>query len=100
MRTYSCTSRSAALIHSTIRNTLIPAPRHAELARLQLLDPVPQLRGLLELQVGGRRLHLQLQLRDVRLELRVGAEPSGELRRDRHVIPLVNARHHIVNALD
>src|SRR5258708_29218370 len=102
-RTYSWTSRTASFAQvSSLSAKLAPTPGQPQLAALQLPDAVPDCRGLLELEVRRRRLHLLLQPGDVRVELRLRLELPGLVRRGRHrhVVPLVDAGHHLVDALD
>src|SRR3954470_1035142 len=95
-RTYSWTSRTAALAPCCSFDATLPAaPDEPQLAAFQLLHLVAQRRSLLELEVGGVRLHLRLQARDVGVELPLGLDLSGFVRRrrHRHVVALVHAAH-------
>src|SRR5215468_8846048 len=65
-RTYSCASRAAFLSQlltsdSTRRSGPPRRPRQTQFGVAQAFDVVAQARGLLEVEVGGRRLHLLLQ---------------------------------------
>ena len=105
--TYSCTSSSAAL---TQLERSASARRHAR--RAAAAGPARALRSRLsrsrkrgrplELEVGGRRLHLALQTRDQRVELRLRAprRPARGGSARRHVVALVHARQHVVDLLD
>src|SRR4030095_5136307 len=99
IRTYSCTSRSAALTQVSKRlATSASAPRQPQLPRAQLFDAVANLGGLLEFEVARRGFHLRLEGRDVRLELTVGPELL-RLRGHRDVVAFIDARQHFVDAL-
>src|SRR5262245_56062140 len=100
-RTYSWTSRTASLSHVSRPPTLASAPGQPEIPAIQLLDAVADARRLLEFEIGRGRLHLLLQSGDVRFELAVRAELSRLVggRADRHVIALVHAGQHLVDAL-
>src|SRR4029453_7981282 len=99
MRTYSWTSRRADFSHSTERPaTLALAPDQAQISAAQLFDAIAEQCCLLELQVGRRRFHLRSQVRDMSLELTMGAERVLLVPRDRDVVPLVDAAHHLVDA--
>src|SRR6266511_4783183 len=101
-RTYSWTSRTADFDHSWIfAATLAPAPGQTQLAAFQLLDAVAQRGRLLELEVVRGALHLHLQAGDVGVKLSLRLEHPRLVRRgpDGHVITLVDAAHHLVDAL-
>src|SRR5258708_23785242 len=102
-RTSSWTSSTASFAQvSSFNAKLAAAPGQPQLAALQLLDAIADRGGLLELEVGRRRLHLLLQPRDVGVELRLRLELPGFVPpcRDRDVVALVDAVHHRVDALD
>src|SRR5688572_11592315 len=111
--TYSCTSSSAFLIHSTahpgfgvwfiagtpprtLRVAGTPARRRSEteVAGPQGANLVAKRRRLLEIEVGGRRLHLLIERRDVRLELLIRAERRPQIAWITHrgIIAVVDAR--------
>src|SRR5215211_7277134 len=99
IRTYSWTSRTAALNQCSSPATLEPRPcEKAEIAGLELLDAVAQFRGLFELEIRRPGLHLGLQGRHVGFELSLCAERLP-FRRNGHVVALINTRHHLVDAL-
>src|SRR3954471_19702825 len=101
-RTYSWTSRTAALDPCcSFDATLASAPGQPKLAALQLLDLVAQRCRLLEFEVRRRGLHLRLQPGHVGVELRLRLELARLVGRGRHrdVVALVDAGHHLVDAL-
>src|SRR6266516_3402706 len=76
-------------------------PRQSQLGVAQAFDLVADRRRLLEIEIRGGRLHLVLQRRHVGIELGLRTEPVGLVADDgrRHVIALVDARHHLVDLL-
>ena len=81
--TYSCTSSTRALqpvLHDACHR--LPARRQAgeaELAAAKRLQPVADGRGALEVQIGRRRLHLELEPRDLGIELGLRPEHVARL---------------------
>src|SRR5580765_494208 len=106
-RTYSCTSSAACLAQlsmngGTRRSRPPRGSRHSQLRIPQALDLVAQRRGFLEIEVGGGAFHLDLQVRDVSVQLLLVVEALGAVDggRRRQIIALVHARHDLVDRLD
>jgi hypothetical protein len=75
----------------------------AEVDLLQEPDPIPQLRGALELEVGGRLLHFRPQGEDLALQLGaagVGDLVLSDLDVDFEIVGLVDASEDLVERLD
>src|SRR5580765_7847672 len=107
IRTYSCTSSAALLIQfsmilSTRRSRPPRGVRQAQFGVAQPFDVVAERRGLLEVEIGGGRLNLRLQLLQMRVELLLVVESFGAVDRGRgrQVVAFVDARHHLVDRAD
>src|SRR5436190_2000907 len=106
-RTYAWTSKAACFngrpSNENTRSGPPGRPGQLQLGVAQTLDGIAKGRGLLEVEVRGRRLHVVPQRRDVLVQF--GLRPEllravGQRGGRRHVIPLVDARHHLVDLLD
>src|SRR4051794_9528183 len=106
-RMYSWTSSAALLNQFTTnegtRSASPRRPRQAQVGAAQAFDVVAKGGGLLEVEIGGGRFHLFLQAGQVSVEFALCPEHLGAVPHEhgsRHVVTLVDARHHIVELAD